>query len=161
MKGYKKLIILLFILMFPTASFASGKAQLNLWKKDPFYYGPCGHCAELVSSVENKDRTDFFPYDNLDLRSGYFVADLIGPAGTSVTLYGSEDFRTNHGYLVIVKKDDSIVEINDLEAFTADEWTDVENEKGAYSVFYHPHENFKSLVASLQWGKGPQSGTAN
>jgi hypothetical protein len=40
--------------------------------------------------VENKDRTDFFPYDNLGLRSGYFVADLAGPAGTSVTLYGLE-----------------------------------------------------------------------
>ena len=109
MNGFKKLIILLFILMFPTAAFASGKAQLNLWKKDLFYYGLCGHCAELVSSVENKDRTDFFPYDNLGLRSGYFVADLAGPAGTSVTLYGLEDFRTNHGYLVIVKKDDSMV----------------------------------------------------
>lgn len=153
MNGFKKLIILLFILMFPTAAFASGKAQLNLWKKDLFYYGLCGHCAELVSSVENKDRTDFFPYDNLGLRSGYFVADLAGPAGTSVTLYGLEDFRTNHGYLVIVKKDDSMVEIDDLGAFAAGEWTDVEKEKGAYSVFYHPHQNFESLISSVKWGK--------
>ncbi len=156
-----RIVILFFILMFPTAAFASDKAQLNLWKKDPFRYGRCGHCAKLVSAAENKDLADFFPFVNLELQSGYFVADLTGPTGTSVTLYGLKDFRTDRGYLVIVKKDDSIVEIDDLEAFAAGKWTDVEKEQGAYSVFYHPHENFKSLIASIRWGKGPQSETDN
>ncbi len=152
MKGLKKLIVLFLVLIFPTAAIASGNAQLDLWKKDPFKGGACGHCADLIKFKSSRDYSDFTPF-NPESQSGYFIANLTGPAGTLVTLYGLEDFHTNSGYLVIVKKDDSIVEIEDLEAFTPGQWTEVAKDKGGYSAFYQPHENFKSLVSSVKWGK--------
>ena len=161
MNGFKKLIILLFILMFPTAAIASSKASLDLWKRDPFLYGPCGHCAELLTFPGNKERADFSEY-GFHEQSGYYTINLTGPKGTAVTLFGLQDYRTDSGYLVIIKEDDEDIEITDLESFPSEVWTTTKNETGGnYSVFYLSHQNFKSLIASVQWGKGPQSRTGN
>lgn len=152
MKIFQNLCIMLLILMLPTTSMASSNALLELWKRSEFLYGKCGHCADLVSIKNNKDWADFQPY-NLTTRDGYFTVNLNGPAGTSVTLYGQEEYRKNRGYLIIIKKDSSMIEIEDLEAFTPGKWTEVDKEKGAYSAFYQPHQNFKTLVSSVKWGK--------
>jgi hypothetical protein len=152
MKRIQKLCILFFILMLPTAAMASSNALLELWKRSEFLYGKCGHCADLIPIKNNRDWADFLPY-NLKTRAGYFTANLKGPAGTSVTLYGQEDYRKNRGYLIITKKDDSMIEIEDLEAFTPGKWTEVDKVKGSYSVFYQPHQNFKTSVSSVKWGK--------
>ena len=153
----KRVLILLFVLTFPVSAFAS--ANLDLWKRSQFYYGPCGHCAELLSFSENKDRASFSEYSLQD-RSGYYTINLTGSKGTAVTLFGREGFNTENGYLVIVKEDDKNIEITDLEGFSPEVWTTVNHEReGSYSVFYHPHQNFKSLITSTQWGKGPKSGT--
>lgn len=114
--------------------------------------GPCGHCADLVTININRDMPNFLPFD-LATREGYFTANLNGPAGTLITLYALKDFRKDMGYLIILKKDDSSVEIDDLLAFSPREWTDVKKEKGAYSVFYQPHEVFKFMISSAKWGK--------
>lgn len=157
MSNFRKLFIFLFILTFPTSAFAS--ANLDLWKRDPFLYGYCGHCAELLSFSENKDRASFSEY-SLWSRSGYYTINLMGSKGTAVTLFGLEDFKTERGYLVIVKEDDKDLEITNLEGFSPGVWTTVHPETGGnYSVFYLPHQDFKSLIASVQWGRGPQSGT--
>ncbi len=148
-------------MLFSVNSFAGSKASLDIWKRDPYNYGLCGHCAELISTPVYKDRPDFYPY-NLRAQSGYYTINLTGPKGTAVTLFGREDFETESGYLVVVKEDDLDIEIMELESFPADKWTTVEQEKGgSYSVFYKPHPNFKSLIASIQWGKGPQATTGN
>ncbi len=152
MKKLQKICIIFFILLLPTTALASSNALLELWKRSEFLYGPCGHCADLISIKSNRDRADFLPIQ-LRTRDGYFTANLKGPSGTSVTLYGQEDYRENQGYLIIIKKDDSRIEIEDLEAFTPGKWTEVDKEKGAYSVFYQPHQNFKTLVSSVKWGK--------
>jgi hypothetical protein len=152
MKRFQKLCLLLFILMLPTTAMASSNALLELWKRSEFLYGKCGHCADLVSIKNNKDWSDFLPY-NLTTRDGYFTANLNGPAGTSVTLYGQEGYRKNRGYLIIIKKDASMIEIENMEAFTPGKWTEVDKDKGAYSVFYQPYQNFKTLVSSVKWGK--------
>ncbi len=160
MNSCKKLFILLFVLMIPGAAFAAGKANLDLWKRDPFLYGLCGHCAELLTFPGNKDRADFSEY-SLQARSGYYTINLTGPKGTAVTLFGLDDFRTERGYLVIIKEDDKDIEVTDLEGFSPETWITVDHEtEGKYSAYYLPHQNFKALIASIQWGKGPQSGSS-
>ncbi|MBT3922629.1 MAG: hypothetical protein HOF21_08645 [Nitrospina sp.] len=157
MRNFKKFFISFFILAIPASTFAS--ANLDLWKRNQFDYGPCGHCAYLLSFTESKDRADFSEY-SLHTREGYYTINLSGPKGTAVTLFGQEEFATNNGYLVIVKEDNKDIEITDLEAFAPGEWTSVNDDYyGNYSVFYTPHQNFKSLIASIKWGKGPQSET--
>ncbi|MBT3510589.1 MAG: hypothetical protein HN472_13705 [Nitrospina sp.] len=157
MNNFKKFFIFLFILATPFSAFAS--ANLDLWKRNQFNYGPCGHCAPLLSFPGNKDRTDFREY-SLQTRDGYFTINMSGPKGTAVTLFGQEGFATNNGYLVIVKEDDKDIEITDLEGFSPGKWTTVKDDYyGNYSAFYIPYQNFKSLIASIKWGKGPQSGT--
>ena len=152
MKRFQKLCMLLSILMLPTTAMASSSALLELWKRSEFLYGKCGHCADLISIKNNRDWADFLPY-NLTTRDGYFTANLNGPAGTQVTLYGLEDFRKKQGYLIIIKKDDSAIEIEDFTAFAPGIWTEVDKETGSYSAFYQPHQNFKSSVSSVKWGK--------
>jgi hypothetical protein len=159
MNDLKKFLIVLFVLTLPTTAFASAKANLDLWKRSLHYGGPCGHCAPLLSFSANKDRSSFSEY-SLDGRSGYYTINLTGPKGTAVTLFGREDFSTENGYLIIMKEDNESIEINDLEMFSPGVWTKVESPTGgSYSAFYLPHQNFKSLIASIQWGKGPKSGT--
>lgn len=161
MTSYKKIFILLFALMLPSIVFASAKANLDLWKRGLFYYGSCGHCAELLSFTENKDRADFSEY-GLGLHLDYYTINLKGPKGTAVTLFGLDNFRTERGYLVVVKEDDKDIEITDLEDFPSNTWTTVDSETGGkYSAYYHPHQNFKALIASIKWGKGPQSAGGN
>ncbi len=152
MNGLKKLGVLFFILTFPSLAIGSGNAQLELWKRSEFLYGPCGHCADLITIKNNKNWADFIHYD-LSASDGYFTANLNGPAGTSVTLYGLEDFKENQGYLIIIKKDDSAIEIEDFTAFAPGQWTEIDKEAGSYSVYYQPHQNFKSSVSSVKWGK--------
>lgn len=161
MNSFKSLFILLFILIIPLAASASSKANLDLWRRGLFYYGACGHCAELLSFTENKDRADFSEY-GLGLHSDYYTINLRGPKGTAVTLFGLNNFRTDRGYLVIVKEDDKDIEITDLEDFPPRIWTTMDSETGGrYSAYYHPHQNFKALIESIKWGKGPQSANSN
>ena len=152
MHKFERIFILLFILIFPAPAMASNGALLELWKRPDFLYGKCGHCADLISIKNNRDWADFLPF-NFTTRDGYFTANLRGPAGTSVTLYGQEDFRESRGYLVIIKKDDLMVEIDNLEAFVPGQWTEVDKEEGSYSAFYQPYQNFKRFVSSAKWGK--------
>jgi hypothetical protein len=162
MRNFNKYFLFLYILIIPTVTFASGASgNLDLWKRDPFLYGYCGHCAELLSFTENRDRASFSEY-NLQERSGYYTINLRGSKGIAVTLYGQEDFKAENGYLVIIKEDNKDLEITNLEGFPPGVWTTINPQVGGkYSVFYQPHQDFKSLVASIQWGKGPQSGEKN
>ena len=72
---------------------------------------------------------------------------------TRLGIITQKDFREKQGYLIIIKKDGSAIEIEDIDAFTPGQWVDVDKEKGSYSAFYQPHQNFKSSVSSVKWGK--------
>ncbi len=148
---------LLLILVFgaPMVGADPQQAELQLWKRDPFFYGSCGHCADFYRFVENRDTRDFSEF-HLYLQTGYYTAVLRGSAGTTVTLFGNQDFKTDKGFLIVQKKDDALVEIDDLEAFPPKTWTTVASEKGttgSYSAYYHPYENFKTRIASVRWGR--------
>ena len=155
MKSLVNWTLVAFFTFFSSLAFASSTAELNLWKHDPFFYGPCGHCGDFVRFKENKDRSSFTDF-NLYNQSGYYSAVLYGPRDTTMTLFGGMEFKTDKGYLIIVKKDDSVVQIENLEGFTPGEWIDIEATKGwsgAFSVYYQPYSQFKNNIASGKWGK--------
>jgi hypothetical protein len=140
---------------FYSLASASPSAELNLWKYDPFLYGPCGFCSDFVRFKANKDRSDFTDF-NLHTQTGYYSAVLYGPENTTMTLFGEQNYATEKGFLIIVKKDDTVVQIEDLDEFTPGKWIDVKEQtgwSGAYSVFYQPYPLFKNNVRSGKWGK--------
>jgi hypothetical protein len=140
---------------FSSLAFASPPAELNLWKHDPFFYGTCGHCGDFVRFKENKNRADFTDFE-LYNQTGYYSAILYGPENTTMTLFGGQQYATDKGFLIIVKKDNTVVQIDDLDQFTPEKWTHVEAQKGwsgAYSVFFQPYPLFKNNVQSGKWGK--------
>ncbi len=155
MKSLIKILLVLILSGISSPTFASNHAELKLWKHDPFFYGSCGHCGDFYRFMGHKDRSDFTDF-NLYLQSGYYSAVLHGPAGTMVTLFGGKNFNKKKGYLIIVKKDDSVVQVPDLEAFEPDLWINreaKEGRSGSFSVFYVPYKNFKNNVGSVKWGK--------
>ena len=147
-------LIVLTILCFSGTSLAAAGGELLLWKKDPFLYGRCGHCSDLFSLKQGRDVKDL-DYANFKTQEGVFTLDLKGPAGTTITLFGAPGYAKDRGYLTLVKKDDSPLAIDDLEAFAPGIWVDIKakgESAGGYSAWYQPHGGFTSSVTSVLWG---------
>jgi len=155
MKSFIHWTLVALLTGFSFPAFASPAAELNLWKHDPFLYGPCGHCGNFVQFKANKNREEFKDF-NLYTQTGYYSVVLYGPANTTMTLFGEENYRTDKGFLIIVKKDDTVVQIENLDEFPPGKWVDVKAQKrwsGAYSVYFQPYPLFKNNVRSGKWGK--------
>jgi hypothetical protein len=81
--------------------------------------------------------------------------ELSGPVGTTITLFGAEGYKTERGFLIVIKQDKEHITISNLENFPANEWREVpphEGWNGAYKAYYQPYERFKENVASALWG---------
>jgi len=145
--------LLIVLLSAPAWAQPTPAAELMLQKRDPFHYGACGWCSDLLTLKENDNRKDFYSY-NLNTQPGYYEIDVSGPAGTTVTLYGSQDYGLKHGYLILVKKDDRPIAVGDLSPLPPHQWVDVGTpETGVYAVWYHPAAQFKERIASVRWGQ--------
>ena len=159
-KTYHRLVTYLFpcllalLLSTPAWAEPGPKAELMLQKRDPYLYGACGWCTDMFSLKENDNRKDFRQY-NSDTQTGYYQIDVLGPAGTTITLFGSKNFSRKHGYLILVKKDDRPIAVGDLDNLPPRQWVDVNNAEGpgVYSVWYHPAKYFKERIASVRWGQ--------
>lgn len=153
----KLIFILLSLFLFASTDFAlsANEAELKLWKRDPFWYGACGHCGNFEQFIGNRDSWDFSEFD-LYRASGYYTLDLTGPADTTVTLFARKSFQTDSGFFILIKKDDAQITILDLENFPPESWVERKGDKnggGVFSAYYHPYQNFKSNIASVKWGK--------
>mgnify|MGYP001266669163 CR=1 FL=1 len=129
------------------------KIALRLTKVDPQYV-ICMPCTDFIWFYQNENRRNFREYA-LYLQSGYYHLDLLGTKGTSITLFGAEEFKLNEGFLILQKEDDKIVTIDDLEKFSPGRWHNVKAQKnlsGGFSAFYQPGLNFKERVSSFRWG---------
>ena len=155
MRIHLKFGLLVLIICFCSGtSLAVAGGELLLWKKDPFFYGSCGHCSDLFSLKQGRDVKDL-DYANFKTQSGVFTLYLKGPAGTTITLFGAPGYAKDRGYLTLVKKDDSPIAIDDLEAFAPGAWVDIKAkgaDAGGYSAWYQPHGDFTSSVTSVLWG---------
>ena len=98
------------------------------------------------------DRTGFSLYN----QDGYYAVILKGSSETTMTLFGTNDYSSEHGFLIIIKRDDKTVSIDDLETFTPDTWVNTkakEGVSGAYSAYYRPYPRFKNNIRSVNWGR--------
>ena len=124
MKTFVTWALTFFLTGFSSLAFASNTAETQSVETRPrFFTVPAGHCGEFVRFKENRDRSDFTDF-SLYNQSGYYSAVLYGPKETTMTLFGGQGFTTDQGFLIIIKKDDSVVQIENLEAFTPGTWTD-------------------------------------
>gem|GEM_PF-555546 len=162
MKTIAHLTLWIFLLAAAPALGFSPKAEINLWKRDPFLYGPCGHCADFINLRQNENCDDFSQF-NLYQQSGNYQLDLFGPKGTTVTLFGMQDFDIERGFIIVTKRDNLPVEIVDLENFSPEIWVDVrrKGKKGAYTAYYQSYRNFKNNVGSVGWGQWWPNGLLN
>lgn len=147
--------LLVLLLSTPAWTETVPKAELLLLKEDPYLYGACGWCTDLFLLKENDNRKNFNEY-NLDTQTGSYLIDLTGPEGTTVTLFGSQNYSLQRGYLILVKKDDRPIAVGDLENLPPDQWVDVNQSDtgpGLYRVWYHPAAYFKDHIASVRWGQ--------
>jgi hypothetical protein len=147
--------LLALLLSTPAWGEPGAKAELSLRKEDPYLYGACGWCTDLFLLKENDDRKNFSQY-NLDTQTGSYLIDLTGPVGTTVTLFGSQNFSREHGYLILVKQDDRPIAVGDLGNLVPRQWIDVNQSDtgpGLYRLWYHPSANFKERIASVRWGQ--------
>ncbi len=145
--------LLLCFLYSPAWAEPGSKAELMLQKRDPYLYGSCGWCTDLFSLKENDNRKNI-TVSNLDTQTGYYQVDVSGPAGTTVTLFGSKNYGLKNGYLILVKKDDRPIAVEDMDDLPPRQWVDVGTpETGIFSVWYHPASYFKERIASVQWGQ--------
>ena len=97
------------------------------------------------------DRTGLSLYN----RDGYCAVILKGSSETTMTLFGANDYSSEHGFLIIIKRDDKTISIDDLEAFYPHKWITIEAKEGvsgAYSVYYHPYPRLKNNIRSVNWG---------
>ena len=147
--------LLLCVSVSPVWAEPGPKAELSLHKEDPYLYGACGWCTDLLLLKENDNRKNFSQY-NLNTQTGSYLIDLTGPLGTTVTLFGSQNFLREHGYLILVKQDDRPIEVGDLSNLPPQQWVEVNRQdtgQGLYRVWYYPAEHFKERIASVHWGQ--------
>ena len=112
-------------------------------------------CEALFYVDSGKDvpdmRRDFRNY----FCPGMYTATLEGPAGATVTLFGSYNFGQERGYLILRKKDDRKIWLLELEEYPANQWstTQASDQSGAYEAFYYPAGNFRRNISSVKWGQ--------
>ena len=148
-------IFLIFLLFAAQPAVALNKGELLLWKKDPFFFGACGHCSDLISISENENDPDLRRH-NFVSQTGEHTLDLTGPAGTTVTLFGGLKHALNQGYLIVTKQDGQPIELTDLGSFPQRRWVEVLPQSpgdGAYRVWYQPYDSFSSQIFSVRWGQ--------
>ena len=121
---------------------------------EPFLFGLCGHCSDLISISENENDPDL-RRRNFVTQTGEHTVDLIGPAGTTVTLFGDLKHGLSQGYLIVTKQDDQPIALTDLGSFPQRRWVEVAGspEYGAYRVWYQPYNSFSGKIFSVRWGQ--------
>ena len=89
------------------------------------------------------------------LRDGKFSFTITGPPGTTVTLFGKYNFEKGNGFLIIKKKDDKKIWLQDIIAFPPDQWfySEANKDSGAFDAFYNPSPMFEQSLYSIKWGE--------
>ncbi len=147
------LALIFCLLLVPSSSLASDPAQLKLFKVNEFTL--CSICGEFYPVFENQDVSSLASYSQF-LQDNEYNLTFWGDPGSTVTIFGSFDYVTDKGYLIVHKLDDQPIYLYDLEKFPENEWTEVGAKgvsKGKFLAYYQPYENFKTNISSVKWGQ--------
>jgi len=117
-------------------------------------------CTGIYDVKYGRDVSDMREYRNF-LCLGRYEMTLRGEPGRTVTLYAQFNYGKGGGFMVVRKKDDRTIWIDDLESLPPGQWTSVEadSQSGGYEVFYQAPSGFDQNISSVKWGQWWQGDT--
>ena len=147
-------ITLIFLIGFTNCTFAKDKIVL---RKEAMYWAVTVDddvCYKLIDIEVGRDVPDMRD-EPCSLRDGKFSFTITGPPGTTVTLFGRYNFKKGNGYLIIKKKDDKKIWLQDIINFPPDQWfySEANDNSGAFDAFYNPSPMFEQSLYSIKWGE--------
>ena len=147
-------ITLIFLIGFTNCTFAKDKMVL---RKETMYWAVTiddDVCYKLIDIEVGRDIPDMRD-EPCSLRDGKFSFTITGPLDTTVTLFGKYNFKKGNGFLIIKKKDDEKIWLQDIIAFPPDQWfySEANDDSGAFDAFYNPSPMFEQSLYSIKWGE--------
>ncbi len=147
-------ITLIFLFGFANCSFAKDGIVL---RKETMYWAVTiddDVCYKLIDIEVGRDVADMRD-EPCSLRDGKFSFTITGPTGTTVTLFGRYNFKKGNGFLIIKKKDDKKIWLQDIIDLPADQWfySEANDDSGAFDAFYNPSPMFEQSLHSIKWGE--------
>ena len=148
----KKLLITLIFTLTPVMAWAKGELVMER----EIMYWTAGvsdtACTPPIKIEVGRDVPDLRD-EKCGSESGKFSLTLSGPPGTTVTLFGSYNFKKYNGFLIIKKKDDQLLWVKDLVDLPAGQFSSEANEdSGAFETFFKSSPMFEESVSSVKWG---------
>jgi hypothetical protein len=146
-------ITLIFLIGFTNFTFAKDEIVL---RKETMYWAVTiddDVCYKLIDIEVGRDVPDMRDQP-CSLRDGKFSFTITGPPGTTVTLFGDYNFKKGNGFLIIKKKDEKKIWLQDIIAFPPDQWfySEANENSGAFDAFYNPSPMFEQSLYSIKWG---------
>ena len=147
-------ITLIFLLGFTICSFAKEGIVL---RNETMYWAVTiddDVCYKLIDIEVGRDVADMRD-EPCSLRDGKFSFTITGPTGTTVTLFGRYNFKKGNGFLIIKKKDDKKIWLQDIIDLPPDQWfySEANDDSGAFDAFYNPSPMFEQSLHSIKWGE--------
>ena len=147
-------ITLIFLFGFTNCSFAKDGIVL---RKETMYWAVTiddDVCYKLIDIEVGRDVADMRD-EPCSLRDGKFSFTITGPTGTTVTLFGRYNFKKGNGFLIIKKKDDKKIWLQDIIDLPPDQWfySEANDDSGAFDAFYNPSPMFEQSLHSIKWGE--------
>ena len=147
-------ITLIFLFGFTNCSFAKDGIVL---RKETMYWAVTiddDVCYKLIDIEVGRDVADMRD-EPCSLSDGKFSFTITGPPGTTVTLFGRYNFKKGNGFLIIKKKDDKKIWLQDIIDLPTDQWfySEANDDSGAFDAFYNPSPMFEQSLHSIKWGE--------
>ena len=147
-------ITLIFFIGFTNCTFAKDGIVL---RKETMYWAVTiddDVCYKLIDIEVGRDVADMRD-EPCSLRDGKFSFTITGPTGTTVTLFGRYNFKKGNGFLIIKKKDDKKIWLQDIIDLPPDQWfySEANDDSGAFDAFYNPSPMFEQSLHSIKWGE--------
>jgi len=147
------LIAVLILVFFQNFTYAKDEMVI---RKENMYWAVTiegDACYKLIDIEVGRDVPDM-RNEPCGLSEGKFSFTITGPPGTTVTLFGRYNFKKDNGFLIIKKKDDKQIWLQDIIAFPPDKWfySEANEDSGAFDAFYNPSPMFEQSISSIRWG---------
>ena len=147
-------ITLIFLFGFTNCTFAKDGIVL---RKETMYWAVTiddDVCYKLIDIEVGRDVADMRD-EPCSLSDGKFSFTITGPPGTTVTLFGRYNFKKGNGFLIIKKKDDKKIWLQDIIDLPPDQWfySEANDDSGAFDAFYNPSPMFEQSLHSIKWGE--------